>query len=250
MRRRLIPLFALSLPLSACSFVYPKAITFSEAKSILSSAISSFESKKEKAKTFGVGLKKKEMRKEREEEKGKNEETFFIRYHLLGDSSFSFDYFDEETSEKATFVTVTKNDTSIEVNDVYTDEKRQYDEEKDKDLQPFFDFSSNYYPSLAMSFLDTASTLMSEIGEETKTNDLTLYTALSSASNQLSLYFEGKDIKLPDFLFFEVNDDMKCTSFDIAIESGVLSEVAVKYSYSENESISVEGSFTLDFEMK
>ncbi len=249
MRKRLA-LFLFASSLGACSFVYPKAITFNEAKNILSSSISSFNEKKGEAKTFGIGLKKKERKTTKEETKEEIEETFFVRYHLLGESSFSFDYFDDMTSSETTFVTVTKDGGSIEVNDVYTDEKRQYDAENDKDLQPFFDFSSNYYPKLAESFLKTASTLMSAIGDEEKTNELTLYTALSSASDQLSLYFQGKDIGLPDLLFFEISEGAKCDSLDVTIENGLLSKVAVEYAYSESEDTSVKGTFTLDFEMK
>ncbi len=228
------------LLLSSCSFSYPRAILFESAKGMLDSFVSSFNEERDEKSRYGLGYK----RKEKEDDEVVYEETFFVDYDVLSDSSFRFDYYEkinQNGSCSETYLTVFSDD-SVLIKDNLTDESRSFDAKKDKDLQPFFDFVPNILMKCADSFIMTAQTMMNALADTSKENSLRTYSASSSDSSQLSLHFTGVSLAIPK-VYKMIEEEVAYDSFEIGFEGRYINQVKLIYERGEDGAILGESAF-------
>lgn len=229
-----------SILLSSCSFSYPRAIVFESAKGMLNSFASSFDNDKDGQARYGLGYK----RKEKEDDEVTYEETFFVDYDILSDTSFRFDYYDkisQDGSFSETYLTVFSGD-SVSIKDNMTEESRAFDAEKDKDLQPFFDFVPNIFMECAANFIMTAKMMMNALADSSKENSLRTYSASSSDSFQLSLHFTGVDLAIPN-VFKMTEEDVSYDSFEIGFDGGRINQTKLLYGREGNSDFLGESAF-------
>ena len=238
-----------SFLLSSCSFSYQKAITLDSALRMLSGeegAIANFSLATSNRATYGIGLSK-EFKGEKEDPSYLFKEKEFCIYSPAT-NGFSFDYYLENAATKE-YRNVLKRDDGLFVSESFEGEYRVYEEEKDGDLNRFFDFPNSYFRFYMEKSLLIADTFLRSILDPEKGNSLTSFCALSSGNGNLVLSFEGEDLALSFFDPLAKVEPISYNAFSLDIKEKVLSSVSFAFTYQDEDESKGLATFVLDFEL-
>lgn len=246
MKKSALPLLLTSLAiLGSCSFDYEKAVLLSDA----SSRLANMDQIPETTPThYGIGLKKKEKRKEKDESVYRREETAFMTLETT-ETGYTYDIYEraeiDETASLLSYRRVTKEgEESATVTDLLSKEKITPSAEELSSYESLGKSFASSYQSAVTEFHNIANSLLFALTEGFS-NSLTSFGALSDG-NDLSLSFEGDSFAL-DLKGLEIpHSDIK--TLDLLYKDGNLYEANFSYKGETGWETPYEGKWTLSFE--